>query len=128
MKVRSRWSRPLLGVVGAGVGAILLVALASALADSLAIAEQPGRSIGVPAVAVQPTGTSTAEPVVTPSPTPSTEPTAPSTTTPEVVPAQELVVVDDHGGDNPSHDDDSGSDDSGGDSGSGRKGSGSSDG
>ena len=121
MNVRSRWSRPLLGVVGAGVGAILLVALASALADSLAIAEQPGRSIGVPAVAVQPTGTSTAEPVVTPSPTP-------STTTPEVVPAQELVVVDDHGGDNPSHDDDSGSDDSGGDSGSGRKGSGSSDG
>ena len=135
MNVRSNWGRPLLGVVGVGVAVVLLVTLSAALADSLAIAEQPGTSIGVPAVSVQPTGTPTDAPAVsvqptrtstgaaTPAPTPSAgptgiDPTSPSAT-PEVVPAQDPVVVDDHGGDNPGHDDDIGMDDSGESSGSG---------
>ncbi|WP_104131394.1 hypothetical protein [Cryobacterium sp. M91] len=115
MNARRTLTRPLLWIVGAGVGAVLLVTLASALAGSLAIAEQPGRPLGVPAVSVQPNGASTS--VATP--TPSTEPTGPATT-PEVVPAQDPVVVDDKGGDRPGHDDDSG-----GSGGSGRSGSGS---
>ncbi|TFD29256.1 hypothetical protein [Cryobacterium lyxosi] len=153
MNARSIWTRPLLWIAGAGVGAVLLVALASVLADSLAIAEQPGRSIGVPAVSVQPSGASTG--AATPDSTPSAEPTSTEPTStdptgtdptdndstgtdptgtdstgteatvpsaaPEVVPAQDPVVVDDHGGDNPDHDDDIGVDDSGGSSGSGRK-------
>ena len=125
MNVRSIRARPLLWIVGAGAGAVLLVAIASAMAGSLAIAEQPGRSIGVPAVSVQPTGASTA--AATPAPMPSAEPTIPSSS-PEVVPAQDPVVVDDHGGGDPGHDDDSGPDDSGGSSDSGSSGSGSSDG
>ncbi|WP_166805449.1 hypothetical protein [Cryobacterium sp. Hb1] len=158
MNARNTWTRPLRWIAGAGVGAVLLVALASVLADSLAIAEQPGRSIGIPAVSVQPSGASTgaATPDSTPSAEPTsteptsadptgtdstgtdptgtdstgtdptgtdstgTEPTVPSAA-PEVVPAQDPVVVDDHGGDNPDHDDDIGVDDSGGSSGSGRK-------
>lgn len=154
MNARNIWTRPLLWIAGAGVGAVLLVALASVLADSLAIAEQPGRSIGVPAVSVQPSGASTG--AATPDSTPSAEPTSTEptrtdptgtdptdndstgtdptgtdptgtdstgteATAPEVVPAQDPVVVDDHGGDNPDHDDDIGVDDSGGSSGSGRK-------
>ena len=115
MNLRGTYARPLLWIVGAGVGATLLVALASTLAGSLAIAEQPGRPVGVPAVSVQPSGASAAEPVApTPSPTP-------GTTAPEIVPAQEPVVVDDHGGDTPGHDDDS----SGGSGSSGSSGSGS---
>ena len=147
MNARNIWTRPLLWIAGAGVGAVLLVALASVLADSFAIAEQPGRSIGVPAVSVQPSGASTgaATPDSTPSAEPTgaeptsteptdtdptdtdptdTEPTVPSAApevVPEVVPAQDPVVVDDHGGDNPDHNDDIGVDDSGGSSGSGRK-------
>ena len=73
MNARNIWTRPLLWIAGAGVGAVLLVALASVLADSFAIAEQPGRSIGVPAVSVQPSGASTG--AATPDSTPSAEPT-----------------------------------------------------
>ena len=145
MNTRNTWTRPLVWIAGAGVGAVLLAALASTLTGSLAIAEQPGRSIGVPAVSVQPSGASTG--AATPAPTPTaaptgtdptdtdptgtdptgtdptdtettdTEPTLPSAT-PEVVPAQDPVIVDDHGGDNPDHNDDTGIDDSGGSSGS----------
>ena len=146
MNTRNIWTRPLVWVAGAGVGAVLLAALASTLTGSLAIAEQPGRSIGVPAVSVQPSGASTGP--TTPAPTPTAEPTSAHPTdtdpkdteptsadptdtdptgtdptlpsaTPEVVPAQDPVVVDDHGGDNPGHNDDIGIDDSGGSSGSG---------
>ena len=141
MNTRNIWTRPLVWIAGAGVGAVLLAALASTLTGSLAIAEQPGRSIDVPAVSVQPSGASTGP--TTPAPTPTaaptssdptatettgtdptdtettdTEPTLPSAT-PEVVPAQDPVIVDDHGGDNPGHNDDIGIDDSGESSGSG---------
>ena len=112
MNARKIWIRPLLWIAGAGVGAVLLIALASALAGSLAIAEQPGRSIGVPAVSVQPSGAATPAPTPSTEPTStqptSTEPTVPTSATPEVVPAQDPVVVDDHGGDNPGHNDDIG--------------------
>ena len=126
--------RPLLWIVAAGVGAVLLIALASVLANSLALAEQPGRTIGIPAVSVQPGGASTStpseptpEPTVEPAPTTgaTAEPT-PASSTPELVPAPDPVIVDDHGGDNPDHDDDAG-DDSSGSGKSGRDGSGSSD-
>ena len=126
--------RPLLWIVAAGVGAVLLIALASVLANSLALAEQPGRTIGIPAVSVQPGGVSTStpsEPTAEPSDkaAPTTEATAeptPASSTPELVPAPDPVIVDDHGGDNPDHDDDAG-DDSSGSGKSGRDGSGSSD-
>ena len=74
-------------------------------------------------MSVQPSGASIA--AATRVPTPSAEPagtdidqtdnepTIPSAT-PEVVPAQDPVIVDDHGGDNPGHYDDFGTDDSGG--------------
>ena len=125
--------RPLLWIVAAGVGAVLLIALASVLANSLALAEQPGRTIGIPAVSVQPGGVSTStpsEPTAEPSdkaaPTtePTAEPTPASSSTPELVPAPDPVIVDDHGGDNPDHDDDAGNDSSGsGSSGSNNSGS-----
>ncbi|WP_104081899.1 hypothetical protein [Cryobacterium sp. Y11] len=136
MNARRILGRPLLWIVTAGAGAILMVALASVLANSLAIAEQPGRPIGVPAVSVQPGGAATPsatpfaptlgptiEPTAEPTADPTTDPT-PAISTPELVPAADPVVVDDHGGDNPGHDDDTG-DDSGG-SGSSSGGSGSS--
>ena len=109
--------RPLLWIVAAGVGAVLLIALASVLANSLALAEQPGRTIGIPAVSVQPGGVSTStpsEPTAEPSvkAAPTAEPTPASSSTPELVPAPDPVIVDDHGGDNPDHDDDAGDDSS----------------
>ncbi|TFD33018.1 hypothetical protein [Cryobacterium cryoconiti] len=106
----SRPRRSSLLLIGAGIGVLLASAGALALVSGLAIADQPGQAVDVPALVVEvdpaPGPTSPASPS-TPAPvSPTSEPGSPA-----LVPAPAPLVVDDDG------DDDAidGGDDNGGD-------------